>query len=124
MPEQQNNKAPIMYGIANCDTIKKARKWLQQNDVDFNFHDYRKQGVDEEQFKTWLKALGWEQLINKRGTSWRKLDDSIKASMDDISALKVMLQNPSIIRRPLIQLDNQILLGFDESRYIQEFNPE
>jgi Spx/MgsR family transcriptional regulator len=124
MPEQQAQQVPVMYGITNCDTIKKARKWLQHNDIDFSFHDYRKQGVDEDQFKTWLKTLGWEQLINKRGTSWRKLDDSIKASMNDTSALRVMLDNPSIIRRPLMLLDNHILLGFDESRYQQEFNLE
>lgn len=122
MPEQQTGQEPVMYGIPNCDTIRKARKWLQQHAVNYRFHDYRKQGTDETQLKSWVDELGWEKLINKRGTSWRKLDEPTKAGMNDDSAIRVMLDNPSIIKRPLLQLRDRLILGFDESVYQQEFN--
>ena len=122
MPEQHTGYVPVMYGIPNCDTIKKARKWLQQHEVNYRFHDYKKQGTDENQLKSWIKEMGWEQLINKRGTSWRKLDESTKTGMDDNSALQVMMDNPSIIKRPLLQLQDQFILGFDEIKYQQEFD--
>lgn len=111
-----------MYGIPNCDTIKKARKWLQQHEVEYRFHDYKKQGTDENQLKSWLNEMGWEQLINKRGTSWRKLDESIKTSMNNEFATQVMMDNPSIIKRPLLQVRDKFILGFDESIYQQEFD--
>lgn len=111
---------PVMYGIANCDTIRKARNWLKQHEIEYRFHDYKKQGVDENQLKNWLQELGWEQLINKRGTSWRKLDDETKANMDVNTAIKVMQHNPSIIKRPLLALKDQNILGFNENTYQKE----
>lgn len=111
-----------MYGIPNCDSIKKARQWLLQHDVDYRFHDYKKQGTDETRLKTWIDEMGWEQLINKRGTSWRKLDEAVKTSMNEKSAIQVMLDNPSIIKRPLLQVRDKFILGFDEVKYQQEFN--
>ena len=115
---------PVMYGIANCDTIKKARGWLAQHAIDYHFHDYRKQGVDKEQLRWWVAELGWQSLINKRGTSWRKLEQSTKDKMDDQLAISVMLDNPSIIKRPLLihhnGRDDQKILGFDEASYQQE----
>lgn len=111
----------IMYGIANCDTIRKARNWLKQHEVDYQFHDYKKQGTDENQLKTWVQELGWEQLINKRGTSWRKLDEETRANMDNTVAIKVMQDNPSIIKRPLLVINGRKIPGFDENRYQQEF---
>jgi len=116
MPEN----VPVMYGIPNCDTIKKARKWLTQHNIKYQFHDYKKLGTDEQQLQNWLQELGWEQLINKRGTTWRKLDESIKSSMDNEAAIQVMQDNPSIIKRPLLILKDQKILGFNENTYTQE----
>lgn len=112
---------PIMYGIANCDTIKKARNWLQQKGIDYQFHDYKKQAVSENLLQRWIADLGWEQLINKRGTSWRKLDESTRESMDDTKAIATMLDNPSIIKRPLIEYQSQRILGFNEAEYNRVF---
>lgn len=114
-------KIPIMYGIANCNTIRKARSWLTQNGIDYEFHDYKKQGPDEKQLKTWINELGWEQLINRRGTSWRKLDQDTKSTIDESSAIRIMLHNPSIIKRPLLVLKSRQILGFDEHIYQQVF---
>lgn len=106
-----------IYGIPNCDTMKKARKWLEANGVDYEFHDYKKAGVPEKEFKQWVKKLGWEVLLNRRGTTWRKLDDSVKNNIDEASAIKVMLENPSIIKRPVLEAGETILAGFDEAEY-------
>jgi len=111
---------PVMYGIPNCDTMKKARNWLKLHNIEYQFHDYKKNGTDENQLKDWVQELGWEKLINKRGTSWRKLNDETKASMDDQAAIKVMQDNPSIIKRPLLIITDQKILGFNETTYEQE----
>ena len=121
MPDQQS-ELPVMYGIPNCDTIKKARNWLKTQDVEYRFHDYKKQGVNEQQLREWLSHFGWEQLINKRGTTWRKLDDTTKDNMDNEAALTVMLNNPSIIKRPILLANNKALIGFDADSYQQVFN--
>jgi len=106
-----------LYGIPNCDTIKKARKWLKDNNTDYEFHDYKKLGVPEKELKAWVKQLGWEVLLNKRGTTWRKLDEDIKNSVDEASAIQIMLDNASIIKRPVLVKDKTILVGFKESEY-------
>jgi arsenate reductase (glutaredoxin) len=106
-----------MYGIPNCDTIKKARKWLEANGVDYEFHDYKKLGVPQDHLKQWVKQAGWETVLNKRGTTWRKLPADIKDNIDEASAIKVMLENPSIIKRPVLESDNIMLIGFNESEY-------
>jgi arsenate reductase len=106
-----------IYGIANCDTMKKARKWLKDQGVEYNFHDYKKLGVPEKELKKWCKQLGWENLLNKRGTTWRKLDDASKASVNEKSAIKIMLDNPSIIKRPVLDKDGEYLLGFTTESY-------
>ena len=108
-----------LYGIPNCDTIKKARKWLKDNGIDYEFHDYKKLGVPEKELKTWVKQVGWEVLLNKRGTTWRKLDDSIKDSVDEKSAIKLMIDNPSIIKRPVLVNEKLLLVGFKEDDYFQ-----
>lgn len=110
-----------MYGIPNCDTIKKARNWFDDHKIVYLFHDYKKQGIDEDSLKSWLKDSGWQLILNKRGTSWRKLDDQTKSNMDDQLAVTVMLDNPSIIKRPLIEFNNKQILGFNEEVYRQEF---
>ena len=106
-----------MYGIPNCDSIKKARNWLKDNNVDYEFHNYKKDGVPEKELKKWIKEIGWEVLLNKRGTTWRKLDDAIKDNITKESAIKIMLDNPSIIKRPVVDDGKNIHVGFAEDDY-------
>lgn len=106
-----------LYGIPNCDTIKKARKWLNDNGIDYEFHDYKKLGVPEKELKAWVKKLGWEILLNKRGSTWRKLDEKVKSSVDEKTAIQIMLNNPSIIKRPVLIKKNNILVGFKTDEY-------
>ena len=113
--------AVILYGIANCDTIKKARTFLNNRGIEYQFHDYRKQGLDSELLETWVQDLGWEALINRRGTTWRQLDSSTRDSLDTGSAIVVMLANPAIIKRPLLVKAGQRYLGFSDQRYSQIF---
>ena len=108
-----------MYGIPNCDTIKKARNWLKDNNVDYEFHNYKKDGVPEKELKKWVKDVGWETLLNKRGTTWRKLDDTTKDNVDEKSAISIMLDNPSIIKRPVLDNGKTLLVGFAEENYKQ-----
>jgi len=113
-----------IYGIKNCDTMKKARKWLIDNHHDVEFHDYKKEGLAPELLKLLVAELGWEAMVNKRGTTYRKLDDSIKNSLDEARAIEVMLDNPSIIKRPILEKESGkgrvYLLGFKAEQY-QEF---
>jgi len=108
-----------IYGIPNCDTMKKARRWLEANGLDYDFHDYRKQGVPQKEMKRWIRQAGWETVLNKRGTTWRKLDDSLKDNIDNDSALAIMLENPSIIKRPVLESGKLLLIGFKEDEYKQ-----
>ena len=112
-----------MYGIKNCDTIKKARRWLEAHQIDYRFHDYRVDGLDRELLNTFIAELGWEALLNTRGTTWRKLDESVRASIVDAdSAAKLMLDMPAIIKRPLLcKLGQPMLLGFSETLYSDFF---
>lgn len=109
--------AITLYGIANCDTVKKAKAWLQQQDVEYSFHDYRKQGLDAAQLSAWVDELGWEALLNRRGTTWRKLDEAVRDAIDRDSAIQIMLDNPAIIKRPLLDRDGEKILGFDADAY-------
>lgn len=113
----------VVYGIANCDTIKKAKKWLTQHQVDFRFHDYRIQGLDRSQLTQWVLKLGWEALVNKRGTTWRKLPEPVQSSLNIDSAIDLMLENPAIIRRPLLEREGAQHIGFSEQAYSEIFNP-
>nr|WP_083880278.1 ArsC family reductase [Providencia burhodogranariea] len=108
-----------MYGIKNCDTIKKARRYLEDNDVSYQFHDYRVDGLDDALLSTFISQLGWEVLVNKRGTTWRKLNDEEKnAVVDAASAKKVLLAEPAMIKRPvLVSADNRYLVGFSSDEY-------
>ena len=106
-----------LYGIPNCDTIKKARKWLNDNGVDHAFHDYKKLGVPEKELKKWMKQVGWEVLLNKRGTTWRKLDDAVKESVNQKLAIEIMIDNPSIIKRPVLDVNGKIVVGFSVDDY-------
>ena len=108
-----------VYGIPNCDTMKKARKWLDANGVKYEFHDYRKQGVPENKLNAWVKEVGWDRVLNKRGTTWRKLDDSVKENIDQTQAINIMLENPSIIKRPVLESGDTLLIGFNDADYQQ-----
>jgi Spx/MgsR family transcriptional regulator len=112
-----------MYGIKNCDTIKKARRWLEDHQLDYRFHDYRVDGLDRALLDTFIAELGWEALLNTRGTTWRKLDESLRASITNAAAAAaLMLEMPAIIKRPLLCAPGQpMLVGFSDSSY-QTFN--
>ncbi len=108
-----------VYGIPNCDTTKKARRWLDDNGVEYTFHDYKKLGVPAQKLTRWVKQAGWEAVLNKRGTTWRKLDDSLKHHIDAKAAIKIMLDNPSIIKRPVLEAGKTLLIGFQPDDYRQ-----
>jgi len=113
-----------LYGIKNCDTIKKARRWLEEHNLDYRFHDYRTDGLDAELMHTFIQALGWEALLNTRGTTWRKLEEDKRAAINNAeSAAALMLEMPAIIKRPLLWAPGQpMLLGFSESSYQRYFD--
>ena len=106
-----------IYGIPNCDTMKKARKWLESNNLDYEFHDYKKLGVPDKNLKQWVKKAGWDTVLNKRGTTWRKLPDTTKDNIDESSAIQVMMDNPSAIKRPVLESGNMLFIGFKEDEY-------
>ncbi|MEO6972938.1 MAG: ArsC family reductase [Rhodoferax sp.] len=104
----------ILYGISNCDTVKKARAWLAGQSVDYQFHDFKKQGVPEAQLQAWIKAVGWEKLLNRRGTTWRKLDAATQSGVTDAASASVLMRaNPSTIKRPVVDWGAQLTVGFD-----------
>ncbi len=109
----------ILYGISNCDTIKKAKKWLSDQMVAFQFHDFRKDGLEAEQLKIWIDALGWEVLLNKRGTTWRKLDKSDQTDLDVEKACSLMLKHPALIKRPVLVAADEIIVGFKPEEYVR-----
>lgn len=111
-----------LYGIKNCDTVKKARKWLEQQGVDYQFHDFRADGLSSEMVQGWLHELGWEQLINKRSTSWKALDEGTRKAMDDGSALPAILAHPTLIKRPLLDTGHERFTGFSSEGYRRIFN--
>ncbi len=106
-----------IFGIPNCDTMKKARRWLDENEVEYSFHDYKKLGVPEKELRRWVKQAGWEALLNKRGTTWRRLDDSVRDGIDTESAIRIMLEHPGIIKRPVLESGKSLLIGFDQHEF-------
>jgi len=106
--------ALIVYGIPNCDTVKKARAWLTDQGHEASFHDYKKQGVPADRVDAWIQSVGWEVLVNRQGTTWRKLDDATKAAVVDADSAKaLMLAQASVIKRPVIECNGQVLaVGF------------
>ena len=102
-----------VYGIANCDTVKKARVWLTEHGVDYTFHDYKKQGVPAHLLGDWMAQLGWEKLVNRQGTTWRKLDVATQSAVVDATSAKaLMLANPSVIKRPVVDWGGTRTVGF------------
>ncbi len=110
-----------IYGIPNCDTMKKARKWLDEHGVEYEFHDYRKRGIEEDRVRAWVAELGWEVLLNRRGMMWRKLPEEIRASMDEATAIRTMLETPSIICRPVLDTGDARHVGYAKDRYLELF---
>ena len=107
-----------VYGIPNCDTVKKARVWLTEHGVEHHFHDFKKQGVPEAALDHWLAAAGWETVINRKGNTWRQLDEATRAGVTDaLTARAVALANPSVIKRPVVQWANDITVGFDATAW-------
>ncbi|AMO55434.1 ArsC family transcriptional regulator [Endozoicomonas montiporae] len=112
-----------LYGISNCDTIKKARRWLNDNGIEYRFHDYRKDGLTLQQLQNWSEELDWEELLNKRGTTWRKLPEEQKEGINKDQALCLMLEHPAMIKRPLLDTGSEKHLGFKPDLYKQIFAP-
>jgi arsenate reductase len=106
-----------MFGIKNCDTIKKARRWMDENGLAYAFHDYKAEGIDAARLARWSEAVGWEPLLNKAGTTFRKLDDADKQGIDAAKAQALMLANPSMIKRPVVEHPGGLLVGFAPDRY-------
>ena len=111
-----------VYGIKNCDTVKKARKWLEARDIEYTFHDLREDGLSREQVQAWLAELGWETLVNRRSTSWKALDENRRNSMDEASALEAILEQPTLIKRPLLDTGHERHCGFSAAGYQSIFN--
>ncbi|MBI3479712.1 MAG: arsenate reductase [Nitrosomonadales bacterium] len=113
-----------LYGIANCSTVKKARDWLAQHDIPVEFHDFKKHGLDAETAQTWLHQADWAKLVNRSGLTWRGLPDAQKQLVcDQASALAVMLEKTSVIKRPLLEQNGKLLhIGFDAAAYSAIFN--
>ena len=113
--------AVTLYGIPNCDTIKKARGWLREHDIDFVFHDYRKQGANPQQLQSMAAELGWEVMLNRRGSTWRTLPEEVRTGIDQASALGLMLDNPAIIKRPILDVKGRLHIGFNSQQYEEIF---
>lgn len=114
--------SPILYGIKNCDTIKKARKWLEANNIEYTFHDYRVDGLDQKWLENAVNELGWENVLNKRGTTYRQLPDDVKSNLNGAVAIEQMLLAPAMIKRPILSLESDLNLGFKDAQYAEIFN--
>lgn len=108
-----------IYGIKNCDTMKKARIWLDEHKVAATFHDYKVSGIDAAHLARWIEAAGWEKVLNRAGTTFRKLPDAAKADLDAAKATALMLEQPSMIKRPVLETPGGILIGFKPDEYAQ-----
>ena len=106
-----------IYGIKNCDTMKKAFTWLEKNKVDYVFHDYKKEGAPPAKLKAWSKQVGWEKLANSRGPTWRKIPEAERENLNEAKALALLEKNTSAIKRPVIEAGATLLVGFDEAEF-------
>ena len=107
----------VIYGIPNCDTMKKARAWLESQGVAYEFHDYKKAGIERSKLEAWLKAVGWEVLLNRAGTTFRKLPESARSGLTEAKATRLMLEQPSMIKRPVLERGKTLLVGFSPEKY-------
>ena len=106
-----------LYGIKNCDTVKKARRWLEQAGIEYAFHDFREDGLSEDAVSAWIAELGWENLVNRRSTTWKQLDAAQREAMNGDSALAAILKHPTLIKRPLLDVGHERLTGFSPALY-------
>ena len=111
----------IVYGIKNCDTVKKARRWFEANGLEFEFHDFRADGLEQKTIELWLKKVPWELLLNKRGRTWRNIEDPRKDKLDQLIAIELMVANPTLIKRPVVSYNNDVMVGFKEQDYVTYF---
>ncbi|MEN9771116.1 MAG: hypothetical protein RLZZ180_2746 [Pseudomonadota bacterium] len=108
----------VVFGIPNCDTVKKARVWLSDHGIEHQFHDFKKHGLDSQQLARWAQTLGWERLLNRQGSTWRKLDATVQAAVSDsASACQLMLSHTSLIKRPVVQWPERLSVGFDAAQW-------
>lgn len=112
----------VIYGIKNCDTMKKARSWLEHGGFEYLFHDYKASGIDREKLLEWSGVLGWKKLLNQSGTTFRKLPAADKEGLDETKAISLMLAQPSMIRRPVLESDGVIIAGFKPEEYAAHFS--
>jgi len=112
-------KSITIYGIKNCETMKKARAWLEKHGVAYAFHDYKTAGIERERLEGWARAVGWETLLNRAGTTFRKLPDKDKASITEKKAIALMLDQPSMIKRPVLDVKGKLIVGFKPETYDQ-----
>ena len=110
-----------IYGIRNCDTMKKAMKWLDANSIVYTFHDYKKSGIDTTTLSSWADALSWEVLVNKRGTTWRQLDDKTKEATHEKNVAALLCEHPAMIKRPILKQNKSLTLGFSKDNYDKLF---
>jgi Spx/MgsR family transcriptional regulator len=109
-----------LYGISNCSTVKKAKDWLEENKIDYQFHDYRKQGVTVDLLNSFEAKVGWDVILNKRSTSWRKLSDEQRTTVSKETALQYMQESPTLIKRPVLDTGEKLIVGFTAENYQQE----
>ena len=112
-----------LYGIRNCDTVKKARAWLDGEGIDYTFHDYKTAGIDAERLRGWREELGWETLLNRAGTTFRKLPEAERQDLDEDKAIALMLAQPSMIKRPVLDLGDRRIVGFKPDVYREALKP-
>ena len=110
-----------LYGIRNCDTMKKAWTWLDEQGVAYEFHDYKKAGIDRARLETWVREVGWETLLNRAGTTFKKLPDADKVGLNAAKAIALMLAQPSMIKRPVLETDGPLMVGFRPEAYAARF---
>jgi arsenate reductase len=116
---KERRMANTLYGIRNCDTMKKAWTWMDDHGVAYDFHDYKKQGIDRGRLEAWARQAGWERLLNRAGTTFKKLPEPDKANLDEAKAIGLMLAQPSMIKRPVLELGDRLLVGFKPDEYAQ-----
>ena len=112
----------VIYGINNCDSVKKAKRWLVENQIDFSFHDFRKNGLGHKLVSRWVRKIQWDLLLNRRGTTWRGIDQKIKNHIDRATVVNFLCDHPTVIKRPILEHGDLLMVGFNEIDYMQLFN--
>ena len=115
-------KSVTIYGIKNCDTMKRARAWLDDHGVKYAFHDYKNVGIDKPRLEAWAKEVGWETLLNRAGTTFRKLPDKDRENVTEMKAIALMLAQPSMIKRPVLDAGGKLIVGFKPEAYAKQFD--